>query len=294
VGKYGALVVMFMLFMGGCARSTIMLDGDTRSIPSTGAIVTPPPQWDETYTGLKARIVQEYNERMPQEWGQALRGVMTGFTTAEQVMALTFDACGGSYGSEYDAELIRFLELEQVPATLFMNARWIDSHVDIFLELSRNPLFEIENHGLMHKPCSVTGRAAYGIAGTAGVAELVDEIELNARKIEHLTGRKPFFYRPGTAFCDEIGVQIVHALGYEVAGYSVLGDAGATYKRDQVRDALLTAPPGAIVLLHMNHPSSGTRDGVMQAIPLLKQRGVRFVRLGEGCLPSMPTAVGGG
>jgi len=267
-----AILVMLLMLMGGYAGASDvfpLLSGGERTVREI------------PYEELKAGIVKTYGCRTPQEWGEALSGVRTGLDSDQPVMALTFDACGGAFGSDYDAELIRFLKREQVPATLFLNGRWIDSNWEVLRELGGCPLFEIENHGRMHKPCSVSGREAYGIPGTAGVDELVDEVELNARMIEALTGHKPRFYRPGTAYCDEIGVQVVQALGYEVAGYNVLGDAGATYNRDQVCQALLTAPSGAIVLLHMNHPGSGTREGVMEAIPLLKQRGVRFVRLGE-------------
>jgi peptidoglycan/xylan/chitin deacetylase (PgdA/CDA1 family) len=76
-------------------------------------------------------------------------------------------------------------------------------------------------------------------------------------------------------------VEIANALGYEVVNFNVLGDAGATYSKNQVKEALLRAPPSSIVLMHMNHPESETAEGVMEAIPELKKRGVRFVRLEE-------------
>jgi peptidoglycan/xylan/chitin deacetylase (PgdA/CDA1 family) len=231
---------------------------------------------------LKSKMLRDFGDQAPRQWGEAVDGVLTRLATDENVMALTFDACGSPLGSGYDAGLIRFLEQEHVAATLFINARWILANPDAFRALGNTPLFEIANHGLLHKPCSVTGRSAYGIQGTASVADLVDEIEINGRMITALTGRRPAFYRPGTAYCDEIGVQIAMSLGYTVAGFSVLGDAGATYTREQVKDALLAAPPGAIVILHMNHPEGQTRQGVMDAIPELKKRGVRFVTLSQG------------
>jgi peptidoglycan/xylan/chitin deacetylase (PgdA/CDA1 family) len=43
----------------------------------------------------------------------------------------------------------------------------------------------------------------------------------------------------------------------------------------------LKAPPSSIILLHMNHPESETAEGVIEAIPELKKRGVRFVKLSE-------------
>ncbi|HVO66272.1 MAG TPA: polysaccharide deacetylase family protein [Syntrophales bacterium] len=233
---------------------------------------------------IKARLCRDFGDKVPRQWGEAVDGVLTRLSTDQNVIALTLDACGSPRGSGYDAELINFLEQEQVSATLFINSRWILANPDAFRALARTPLFEIANHGLLHKPCSVTGRSAYGIQGTATVADLVDEIEINGRMINDLTGHRPAFYRPGTAYSDEIGVKIAMALGYTVAGFSVLGDAGATYTREQVRDALLAAPPGAIVILHMNHPEGQTCRGVMDAIPELKKRGVRFVTLSEGVL----------
>jgi len=76
-------------------------------------------------------------------------------------------------------------------------------------------------------------------------------------------------------------VQVAGELGYEVVNYTVLGDAGATWPQEKVRQALLKAEPGAIVILHMNRPQSGTAAGLKEAAPLLRQKGFRFVKLSE-------------
>ena len=70
-------------------------------------------------------------------------------------------------------------------------------------------------------------------------------------------------------------------LGCEVVNYTVLGDAGATWPQEKVRQALLKAEPGEIVILHMNQPRSGTAAGVMDALPRLREKGFRFVKLSE-------------
>jgi len=233
------------------------------------------------YDRLKAIMVDRYGAQAPREWGETVAGVKTRLATTDKVIALTMDACGSPRGMEFDARLIEFLERERVPATLFINARWIGPNRAAFDRLAANPLFEIANHGLMHRPASVNGRSAYGIDGTRNVGELVDEIELNARKLEELTGRKPRFYRSGTAYYDDVAVRIAADLGEEVAGFSLLGDAGATYSREGVRRALLAARPGDIIIVHMNHPESGTGPGVVDAIPELRRRGFRFVRLSD-------------
>lgn len=232
---------------------------------------------------LKARVANQLGGRVPVQWGETVEGVRTRFDTDRPAVALTFDACGSAHDG-YDAALIDFLRKERIPATLFVTGKWIEKNPDAFAELARDPLFEIENHGGNHRPCSVTGRSAYGIAGTADIAGVVDEVEPNARRIRALTGRKPLFYRCGTAFYDEVAVEAVNRLGYRVAGFSVLGDAGCTYSREQVSAALGAARPGDVILLHMNHPEKHTAEGVRDAIPELRKRGIIFVRLDETSL----------
>ncbi|MBV5339714.1 MAG: polysaccharide deacetylase family protein [Deltaproteobacteria bacterium] len=230
---------------------------------------------------LKQLYTEQYFDVVPSQWGEKVSGVRTRLDTEDKVIALTFDACGSARGKGADSELLNFLIREQIPATLFINARWIDANPELFKQLAANPLFEIGNHGNLHKPASVIGRSVYGISGTKNIGELVDEIELNARKIEAISGTRPKLYRSGTAYYDEIAVQISQGLGQEVAGYSLLGDAGATWSAAQVKAALLKAVPGDIALLHMNHPEAGTGTGTIAAVPELQRRGFRFVRMSE-------------
>ena len=230
---------------------------------------------------IREKIISEFTQRSPNEWGVKVKGVKTKLNTDQKVIALTFDACGGPKGKRYDARLINYLEAEKIPATLFISGKWIDANFEILKKLVKNPLFDIENHGLSHKPCSTTGRSAHGIEGTKNVGEIIDEIEQNALKIKTLTLRKPKYYRPGTAYCDEVCVEIAGALGYEVVTFSLLGDVGAMLTGNQVKEVLLSAPPSSIILLHMNRPESGTAEGVIKAIPELKKKGFSFVKLSE-------------
>ncbi len=230
---------------------------------------------------LKQQISAHYASAKPTMWGENVPGVRTRLATDEKVIALTLDACGSAKGKGVDSRLVEFLVREQIPATLFINGRWIDANPDLFRQLAANPLFEIANHGFRHKPASVNGRSIYGIDGTKNVGEVFDEIEINARKIEAISGQRPKLYRSGTAYYDEIAVQISKELGYEIAGYSLLGDAGATWSASQVKTALLKAIPGDIALLHMNHPEAGTGEGIMAAVPELRKRGFKFVRMSE-------------
>jgi len=235
---------------------------------------------EKGYQDLKQKVIFEFGNEHPTQWAEVVPSVKARINTDKNVIALTLDACG-SEGDGYDSVLINYLITHNIPATLFINARWIDKNPDIFKQLAKNPLFEIENHGFEHKPCSVSGKSIYGIQGTRNAGEVVDEIEKNGRKIEALTGRRPKYYRSGTAYYDEIGVKIAEKLGYEVVGFSVLGDRGATYSREQVKNALLAATAGSIIICHMNHPEKETAEGVIEAIPELKKKGFEFVRLSD-------------
>lgn len=218
----------------------------------------------------------------PLQWGENVSGVATAFQSDRQEIALTFDACGGSArSSQYDAQLIEFLIAHQIPATLFINARWIDTNPEIFERLASNPLFEIGNHGTAHRPLSVSGKSVYNIPGTASEEEVIREINGNSEKIRQLTGKSPRFFRSGTAYYDDVAVKIARDHGVEIAGFAIVADAGATLSREEVSRRISGAKSGDIIIAHMNHPESGTREGVIEAVTTLSKEGFRFVRLSD-------------
>lgn len=235
----------------------------------------------------REQIIERYAGRTPAQWGTDVTGVVSTLADLEvpsnpgaAQVALTFDACGGGgAGDGYDAELIDLLREKGVPATLFLNARWIGVHGRLAAELASDPLFEVACHGSRHVPLSVSGRDAYGIVGTAGVGEVYDELTANVPWFEEQVGRRPLFSRPGTAHCDEVAAAIARDLDLPIAGFSVNGDGGATFSAAMVRDTLLQLRDGDIVLAHLNRPAGGTAQGCAQAIPELLDRGVRFVTL---------------
>ena len=228
-------------------------------------------------------VATRFAKERPSAWGMDLPGVLRRASVEDRVVALTFDACGGARRGhdDYDRRLIAFLESERIPATLFLNLRWIRAHPETARALAGNPLFEIGSHGAKHRPLSVSSRRAYGIRGTASAAEAVEEVEAGIGPIMAMTGRRPLFFRSGTAHYDDVALRILDALGCRAAGFSVNGDEGGTLPAGAVRRRLLSVRPGDIVLCHMNRPASGTAEGVRQAVPELLRRGFRFVTLEE-------------
>ena len=236
---------------------------------------------DSSYQILKTQILDKFKNASPGQFGPFVKGVDEDIVTSKKVMALTFDACGGPHGSGYDEELINFLRAEKIPATLFLSGLWIDAHIDKVRELAADPLFEIENHGLTHHPCAINGESKYGIHGTASVSQAVDEIELNARKIEFMTTRKPLYYRSATATTDEACTAIAKHLQETIISYDLLsGDAVAGTPTSVIKENLVKgAKNGAIVIMHMNHPEWNGYEALKESVAEWQRAGFFFVKL---------------
>jgi peptidoglycan/xylan/chitin deacetylase (PgdA/CDA1 family) len=271
--------------LAGCAGPRATAGGQpSASVAVPRAVVftpTPRPAPKPAPAVTRAQVVARYGELRPDYWGFGAPGVLRHAPAAGRVIALTFDACGGLGGSRYDQALIDFLRRREVPATLFLNSRWIDANPAAFRLLAAEPLFEIGNHGTRHLPLSVTGRSAYGISGTRSAGEVYDEVAGNQAKLTRLLGKPPRFFRSGTAYCDDVAERIVTDMGERVVTFSVNGDGGATFTPAQVVSTVTAAGPGDLVIGHMNHPEGGTAEGIAGAVPTLLARGYRFVRLSD-------------
>jgi peptidoglycan/xylan/chitin deacetylase (PgdA/CDA1 family) len=296
VGRRAVLAGLAAGALAGCGRAAGLGSGHTAaSAPSPSPAMAGPgtartsspavatPTAASSPAGLsRAEVVARYGKLKPDYWGFGGPGVVRDLHTTRRVIALTFDACGGPGGSEYDAALIEFLRQREVPATLFLNSRWIDENPAVFRRLRGEALFELANHGTRHLPLSVTGRSAYGIGGTRDAGEVYDEVATNQVKLTRLLGAPPRYFRAGTAYSDDVAAQIVTAMDVSLVTFSVNGDGGATFTPGEVRSTVAAAPAGSVVLCHMNHPRGGTAQGIAAAVPQLTASGYRFVRLSDG------------
>lgn len=169
-----------------------------------------PETSDEDAEGPSERVVDvdviatAFAGAVPKEWGVAVTGVHA--THNSSGVALTLDACGGPGGAAFDRELIDGLVSRGIPATLFVNARWIEENPELIRDLAQEPLFELANHGTDHVPLSVTGQAAYGIPGTSTPEAVAREMWNNHVLLKEITGKAPRYFRSGTAHDDDVAV----------------------------------------------------------------------------------------
>lgn len=224
----------------------------------------------------REQVAKTHAGRTGNYWGLKAPGVLTRLPPATAGVVLTFDFCGGPGGNAADQALLAVLRRQQIPATLFLNSRWIAANQALTTDLAGDPLFELANHGTSHSPLSVSGRNAYGIPGTRNPGEVYDEIMINDARLTELTGRRPRFFRPGTAYLDEISVEIVRSLGLIPVGFSINGDGGATFPAATVTREISRAQSGDIIISHGNHPGGGTTPGLTHVLKVMKDRGQTF------------------
>jgi peptidoglycan/xylan/chitin deacetylase (PgdA/CDA1 family) len=197
--------------------------------------------------------------------------------TKKKIVALTLDACGGGY----DIELIRFLVKHKVKATMFVSGGWIKFHKGDLKWLDSLGLFQIENHGLYHRPLTVDGRMVYGVKGTENIFEMFEEIESNANIIENLLGKRPTLFRSGTGNYDYVGLKVANILEHTCVNFNIYiaDEQPNTPTKTIVRNIIRNIHSGAIILAHMNVPKWNTAEALEIAIPKIREHGYKFVKL---------------
>lgn len=248
--------------------------------PTPSASATGPAPLPRTISS-RAQAVREFDRVPAGDFGLEVRGVDLGLPKGSKSIALTFDACGGPNGEGYDKELISALRRHEVPTTLFINSRWARANRKLTAELVADPLFEIANHGTVHRPLSLNGRAAYGIEGTASIAAAYDEVMGNQEFLEQEFGVVSRFFRSGTAHFDVGAASLTRKLGLIPMNFTVNLDGGATLPTGAVQRAALGMVAGDVGIGHFNRPASGTAAGIAGALPVMLKNKVRFVRLDQ-------------
>lgn len=201
-------------------------------------------------------------------------------------VALTLDACTG----RFDYDLIEFLIVNRIPATIFATKKWLDENpFGVSIIKAHLNLFDVENHGENHIPAVIgKGRKVYGIPGEPDVVHLRREVAEGARSIEEIIGVTPRWYRGATAEYDPQAIAEIERMGYKIAGFSVNADAGATLNKVAIEERLKHVKSGDVIIAHMNRPSSDTAEGLSVSIKYLQGKGFIFVRLDQADLKEIP------
>lgn len=191
-------------------------------------------------------------------------------------IALTFDACSGAV----DQRILDVLVSQSIPATIFVTQRWVLRNAAAVAILAAHPdLFDIEDHGRDHIPAVTGTQKPYGIVPAGTLAAVDTEVNGGASAIVLAFGKHPAWFRGATALYTPDAIDEIHRLGYQVAGFSLNADIGASVSTKTATARLESAKDGDVVIAHINQPKRASGAGIATGLLDLKQRGYEFVRL---------------
>jgi peptidoglycan/xylan/chitin deacetylase (PgdA/CDA1 family) len=194
-------------------------------------------------------------------------------------VALTLDACMG----KVDERILQALIDNQIRATIFVTARWLKYNAKAVEQIKGHPdLFEVEDHGAMHKPAVDHPMNVFGLAAAGSALAVKDEVAGGAAAIEKIFGQQPKWFRGATGHYTAGSMKEIEALHFKVAGYSILGDGGASFSAGKSERVIGNAKDGDVIVAHINQPRKPAGAGVVLGILKLQKAGFIFLRLEDG------------
>lgn len=193
--------------------------------------------------------------------------------TRNNLVALTFDACGGPADiGDYDALVIEQLRNKQAHATLFIGGRWAEAYEPVVRQLALDPLFEIGNHAFSHAHLTRISEAQVH-------AELVKTQDI----LYGITGDLPKFFRPPYGEVNSNVANVAAKVGLCTVQYDLpAGDPDPAISKDRlIAWVLQNAHAGSIVVMHMNHPKFVTAAALPEIIDGLRKKGLQPATLSE-------------
>jgi peptidoglycan/xylan/chitin deacetylase (PgdA/CDA1 family) len=194
------------------------------------------------------------------------------------VVALTLDACQG----DFDERIATALVENGIPATIFVTDLWlIRNPAGLAFLLAQRDLFGIENHGELHIPPVLGHRRIYGISVAGDLVTVRREVTRGAAAISIATGTAPRWYRAATGYYSPSVIPAIQQLGFDIAGYSLNADAGASLPARSVAARIAKATNGEVIVAHINQPYRPSGQGVVAGVRELQRRGASFRRLDQ-------------
>lgn len=199
--------------------------------------------------------------------------------TSTMRVAVTFDACEG----HTDDRILSTLVDNQIPATIFITAKWLKRNAAAFATMRAHPeLFELEDHGARHVPAVDEPVKVYGIKAAGSPEAVKAEVEGGAQALVAAGVTPPKWFRGATAKYTPTSLALIRGLGYKVAGYSLNADGGSLFGAALTQKQFARVRDGDVIIAHINQPTHAAGEGVAKGLIDLKNKGVTFVRLEDG------------
>lgn len=209
----------------------------------------------------------------------------------KKIIALTFDMCElDTSTSGCDIEILNFLRMKKIPATLFMGGKWMRTHEKRVRQIMLEPLFEIANHAWSHgnfallspegaKAQILWTQAQYELIKESLIKEAEDQNKLDKLifKIQEI----PVLFRLPYGRSSERALNLIAETGLRVIQWDVAAEAGDNRNLNRAkinarRVAAMTRP-GSILLFHANLVPKGSALLLKELVKILTERGYEFV-----------------
>jgi len=181
------------------------------------------------------------------------------------VCSLTFDA---AWGNEDTQKLIDILGKYKIKATFFVVGQWVDKYPESVKALS-DAGHEVMNHSNTHPHMP-----------QLSVSKMIEEIKLCDDKIEKVTGKRPFLFRPPYGDYDDKVVSTLRDQGHYTIQWDVDSLDWKELSAGDITDRVLKkVQPGSIILFH--NAAKHTPEALPGLIESLIQKGYKFVPISE-------------
>lgn len=198
--------------------------------------------------------------------------------TSKPQVALTLDLCMG----DVDHRIFDVLVSRQIKATLFVTARWLRRNGETVAIIKAHPeLFELANHGKNHIPAIDNQPTIYGLKTAGSLKAVCEEIKGGEDALSAAGFPRSNWYRDAAARYSQDSIKLIHSMGYQIGGFSLNADMGASLPAKIVAARISSAKNGDVIIAHMNQPKRASGQGVADGIMALEKKGFRFVKLSE-------------
>lgn len=208
------------------------------------------------------------------------------FSDDIKAIALTFDLCElDTVTTGCDMDVINFLRLNKIPATLFMGGKWMRTHSERVKMIMTEKIFEIANHNWSHGNCALLsdeGLTAQILWTQAQYELLRDELnDSNKKNIPDV----PVLFRLPYGRSSERALKIINGLGLRVIQWDVAAEDGDNsnnaHAKKLAKKILSMTRPGSILLFHANLVPKGTANLLRECVKLFNEQNYKFVTVSE-------------
>ncbi len=183
----------------------------------------------------------------------------------EKIISISFDA---AWGNEDTQDLIDILDKFKVKTTFFLVGQWVDKYPESVKALHEAG-HEIMNHSNTHPHMP-----------QLSTDKMREEIKNCDDKIQAITGKKPFLFRPPFGDYNNTTVQVCREMGH----YTIQWDVDSLDWKDLGVDSIYErvtkkVTNGSIVLFH--NAAKYTPDALPRILENLIERGYKIVPISE-------------